>query len=210
MAMEICEVKTNKDRKLFLNVARQLYRDDKIWVCPLDSQVESIFDPEKNSSFKDGEAKRWYLKDKSGILIGRIAAFYNTKRVGINRQPTGGVGFFECIDELETYDLAIFGDVIEHFEKEKGHEVLKKLFEHTDNIIISTPNGFLPQGAWADNEREVHKSGWTIEDFKDYTVVEHKVVEDTLFKDIISSLPNVPEEMKKPVELLVLWIKKKA
>lgn len=116
--------------------------------------------------------------------------------------------FFSCKNELEKYDLAIFGDVIEHFEKEKGYEVLDKLLEYTDNIIVSTPNGFLPQGAWGDNELEIHKSGWTIEDFKKYNIVEYKIVEDTMFKDIIANTPNIPKEMKKPVSLLVLWIKK--
>ena len=116
--------------------------------------------------------------------------------------------FFECIDDLGKFDLVIFGDVIEHFEKEKGYEVIEKLFEHSDNIIISTPNGFLPQGAWAENEKEVHKSGWTIKDFSKYNVVEHKVVEDTMFKEIINNMSNVPDEMKKPISLLVLWLKK--
>lgn len=116
--------------------------------------------------------------------------------------------FFSCIDDLEQFDLVIFGDVIEHFEKEKGYEVLNKIFEHTNNIIVSTPNGFMPQGAWANNELEIHKSGWTIEDFEKYNVVEHKVIKDTLFTDIMKNIPNIPEEIKKPQELLVLWLKK--
>jgi len=103
--MEICEVISKKQKQLFLDVARQLYRDDKVWVCPLDSQVESIFDPKKNSSFKNGNAKRWLLEDKSGKLIGRIAGFYNRDRVGINKQPTGGVGFFECINDQDAANL---------------------------------------------------------------------------------------------------------
>ena len=116
--------------------------------------------------------------------------------------------FFDCIDDLGQFDLVIFGDVIEHFEKEKGHEVLKKIFEHTNNIIVSTPNGFMPQGAWAENELEIHKSGWTIEDFNNYNVKEHRIVEDTMFKDLIASFPNVPEEAKRTISLLVLWLQK--
>ena len=116
--------------------------------------------------------------------------------------------FFDCIDDLGQFDLVIFGDVIEHFEKEKGHEVLKKIFEHTNNIIVSTPNGFMPQGAWAENELEIHKSGWTIEDFNNYNVKEHRIVEDTMFKDLIASFPNVPEEAKQTISLLVLWLQK--
>jgi len=116
--------------------------------------------------------------------------------------------FFDCIDDLGQFDLVIFGDVIEHFEKEKGYEVLEKIFEHTNNIIVSTPNGFMPQGAWAENELEIHKSGWTIEDFSKYNVKEHCIVEDTMFKDLIASFPNVPEEYKQTISLLVLWLQK--
>ena len=116
--------------------------------------------------------------------------------------------FFDCIDDLGQFDLVIFGDVIEHFEKEKGYEVLKKIFEHTNNIIVSTPNGLMPQGAWAENELEIHKSGWTIKDFDKYNVKEYKIIEDTMFKDIIANIPNVPEETKQPISLLVLWLQK--
>ena len=116
--------------------------------------------------------------------------------------------FFNCIDDLGQFDLVIFGDVIEHFEKDEGHKVLKKILEHTDNVIVSTPNGFMPQGAWGENELEIHKSGWTIKDFDKYSVVEYKINEDNLFKEILNKIPNIPNEFKKPIELLVVWIKK--
>ena len=116
--------------------------------------------------------------------------------------------FFDCVDGLGYFDLVILGDVIEHFEKEKGYEVLDKLFEHTNNIIVSTPNGFLPQSAWADNALEIHKSGWLLEDFEKYNVKEHRLVKDELFKDILASFPDVPDEAKQDISLLVLWLQK--
>jgi len=113
---------------------------------------------------------------------------------------------FACMDELEDYDLVILGDVIEHFEKEKGYEALDKLLGHTRHLIISTPNGFMPQGAWAGNDREIHRSGWTLEDFGKYNVVEHKIVEDNLLKDIFPEIPGTSQEMKKNIAILILWI----
>lgn len=117
--------------------------------------------------------------------------------------------FFKCIDDLGKFDLVILGDVIEHFPKEEGYKVLDKLFEHTNNVLVSTPKGFLPQGAWGGNEKEVHLSGWELNDFDKYHVVDSEVVEDNLFTDIIKSIPNIPEEMKKPTDLLVVWLSKK-
>ncbi len=114
---------------------------------------------------------------------------------------------FECLDELGNFDLVIFGDIIEHLEKEKGYEALDRLFEHTGNIIISTPNGYLPQGAWAGNEREIHRSGWTLQDFGKYHIVEHRIVEDSLFRGVLANIPGTTEEVKKPISILILWIK---
>jgi len=45
--MKLIEVKTKRQRKEFLKVPKKLYKDDNTWVCPLDSQIENIFDPKK-------------------------------------------------------------------------------------------------------------------------------------------------------------------
>ncbi|MFO8055563.1 MAG: hypothetical protein R6U19_10435 [Bacteroidales bacterium] len=99
--MDIHEVKTLKDSRCFHNVARRIYRDDEHWVCPLDDVIEGIFSPSENTFFSHGEATRWYLTDSRGHLIGRVAAFINKQRAYIYEQPTGGMGFFECIDDKE-------------------------------------------------------------------------------------------------------------
>jgi GNAT superfamily N-acetyltransferase len=97
--MKIIEVKSGKDARRFLNVARVLYKNDKNWICPLDKDIEAIFDPEKNTYFSHGEATRWILTDDDGKLSGRIAAFINYKKANSFEQPTGGMGFFECIND---------------------------------------------------------------------------------------------------------------
>jgi hypothetical protein len=55
---------------------------------------------EKNKTFRNGKCIRWILSDDQGQTIGRVAAFVNEKIVHKgNDQPTGGMGFFECIDD---------------------------------------------------------------------------------------------------------------
>ena len=99
--MQIIPVTDKKTKRAFLNCPKKLYRSNPVWVCPLDNDINAIFDSEKNVYFKHGEAFRWILRDKNGELIGRIAAFidYNTSQ--IQNQPTGGIGFFECVDNQE-------------------------------------------------------------------------------------------------------------
>ncbi|MEZ5196765.1 MAG: hypothetical protein R2764_10275 [Bacteroidales bacterium] len=91
--MKLVVVDNKKSETDFLDVARLIYRDDQNWVCPLDTIVAAIFDPNVNAYYKDGEAIRWVLKDDNGNLIGRIAAFYNTEKAKKYDPPAGGIGF---------------------------------------------------------------------------------------------------------------------
>lgn len=103
--MQILKVEDAGSRKAFLDVTRMLYKDDPNWVCFLDRDIENVFDPEQNPYFKHGDAVRWILNDHSGRAIGRIAAFYDRKTMDENDQPTGGCGFFECIDKQDAAKL---------------------------------------------------------------------------------------------------------
>jgi hypothetical protein len=89
----------------FLDVARELYRNDKFWVCPLDKDIKAVFDPKLNNFHSHGSCTRWVLKSDDGKLIGRIAAFINEKKAYQPQQATGGIGFFECIDNTEAATL---------------------------------------------------------------------------------------------------------
>jgi len=46
--MKLSEVKTKAQKRAFLDLARELYKDDPVWVCPLDNVIEGVFDPAKN------------------------------------------------------------------------------------------------------------------------------------------------------------------
>lgn len=103
--MIIQEVDNSRSAKEFLEAAKKLYRNDPNWVCPLDQDVEAVFDPAKNTFHSHGSCTRWILKSDDGALIGRIAAFINEKKAYQNEQPTGGIGFFECIDDAASANL---------------------------------------------------------------------------------------------------------
>lgn len=69
--------------------------------------------------------------------------------------------------EIPAYDLYLIIDVIEHWDKEKAHELLKKLTKHGD-VLISTPRAVGEQGAVYGNEWERHVSQWQGSDFEVY------------------------------------------
>jgi hypothetical protein len=99
--MKLVEVTEKHSEKEFLQLPVRLYKDEKNWIRPLDEDIKSVFDPTKNKQFRNGEAIRWLLKDDNGLVIGRIATFVNNKALKKEDQPTGGIGFFECIDDKE-------------------------------------------------------------------------------------------------------------
>lgn len=70
-------------------------------------------------------------------------------------------------DFVGSYDLIFLGDIIEHLEKKVALKLLKRL-RKTSNLIITTPNGYYVQGPFLGNEHEIHKCGFTAEDFKEF------------------------------------------
>lgn len=98
--MELIEVTTSHHERQFLDVARFLYKDDPQWVCPFDAEVKAIFDPAANTFFQHGSAIRWILQDR-GKIVGRVAAFINRKKAYGYEVPTGGMGFFECVENRD-------------------------------------------------------------------------------------------------------------
>src|ERR1043165_2758603 len=99
--MQLIEVNSFKTQKEFLEVSLSIYRNDANWIRPLDSDINSVFDPEKNKLFKHGDAIRWILRDNSGKFIGRVAAFVNENTARTSEYITGGMGFFECINDQQ-------------------------------------------------------------------------------------------------------------
>lgn len=85
-------------------------------------------------------------------------------------------GVFDALPGMGQFELALLTDILEHFRKERGHELLGLLFEHATNIIVATPNRFLEQGPTGQNQHEEHQSGWTIADFKRYTIIEQTLI----------------------------------
>ena len=65
-------------------------------------------------------------------------------------------------------DMAFGLEVIEHQNKEDGYKLMSELEAISNSILITTPNGFLPQENKHkdDNPWQVHKSGWRPKDFK--------------------------------------------
>jgi len=76
----------------------------------------------------------------------------------------------EIVDRLDAFDLYIFGDVLEHLEKDVGIRVLETACRKTNKgVLINIPLG----GGWRreapdENVYEAHLSAWELDDFAPY------------------------------------------
>jgi hypothetical protein len=103
--MQIQAVTTPSQADEFIRFPHTLYRKDPHWIAPLDTDIRAVFDPRLNSFFAHGVCSRWLLRGDAGAVTGRIAAFINFEKAHLGPTPTGGVGFFECIDDQASAGL---------------------------------------------------------------------------------------------------------
>ncbi len=128
----------------FLDFPSRLYKSDPNYIRPLDEEVKAIFDPVKNKLFRNGDAKRWLLKDDNNKTVGRIASFYNEALSRANDQPTGGLGFFDSINDVEASKILF--DASREWLVGKGMEAMDGPinFGERDSFWGCLVDGFYP------------------------------------------------------------------
>jgi len=142
--MEIKEVHDKASVNAFHEFPYLIYKDDPNWTPPLRMMLEAIFDPLQNNSLKKGGVCRWLLTD-NGKVIGRIAAFYVATYAYSFEQPTGGIGFFECINDTSAATMLF--DKACNWLREHGMEAVDGPINIGENffnwgILV---DGFMPQ-----------------------------------------------------------------
>ncbi|TAH23905.1 MAG: hypothetical protein EAZ07_10255 [Cytophagales bacterium] len=120
--MRLIEVFDKATEHEFLMLPVKLYSHEPNWIRPLDKDINLVFDKEENKYFRHGQAKRWILSDATGETIGRVAAFINNKTAKTTEYITGGIGFFECIED-ESAAFMLF-DVCKNWLTSQGMEAM--------------------------------------------------------------------------------------
>jgi len=96
---------------------------------------------------------------------------------------------------MTNYDLIFLGDIIEHFEKAAGAELLRAAFAHANKaVIVSTPKFETGQERLCGNELERHRSLWTARDFRIFSgAVVKTIAGDTLVAVIVKKGVSAPD-----------------
>lgn len=104
MSLIIRPVSGKEDWKRFIRLPWKLYKHDKNWVPPLLTEQKKMFDSGRFPFFEHSSAA-FFLAEKEGETVGRIAAIRNNNHLAVYHDHTGFFGFFECIDDQHTANL---------------------------------------------------------------------------------------------------------
>ncbi len=121
-SIKISIVKDQKDLMRFIKFQWKIYEGDPNWVPPLIMDRKKILSKEKNPFFKHSEAE-YFLAERNGELVGRIAAIKNDLHNQYHKDKVGFFGFFECINDHEVAN-ALF-DAAKDWLKSKGLESMR-------------------------------------------------------------------------------------
>lgn len=120
---KLVEVKNDREKKVWLSYPSKLYKHDPHYIRPLDTDVEKLFDTRQNKLLRNGQAIRYLLLNESKNKVsGRIAAFIDPNTAKNNTQPTGGCGFFDCINDQQAANLLF--DAAKTWLAERGMEAM--------------------------------------------------------------------------------------
>jgi hypothetical protein len=139
MAVQIREVRTKRDRRVFVFLPKKIHSGHPGWLPPLYGDELKYFDPEKNPSFRSCDY-RMVLAEKNGRIVGRIMGIINHTHNETFGLKNARFCFLECFNDPEV-SHALISD-IERWGRTKGMAKIIGPFAFSDRDV----QGLLIQG----------------------------------------------------------------
>ena len=99
--VQISEVRTPAQLKVFIDLPWQIYVNNPNWVPPLKAEVKKLLDC-KHHPFWEHARAMLFLAEKNGELVGRVSAQVDDNYNKLWNEKLGSFGFFECQNDQET------------------------------------------------------------------------------------------------------------
>jgi len=139
MNIKITVVSGRKDLRRFVRFPFQLYAGSEQWVPPIFRNELSTLDPKKNPAFEYCRARYW-LAEKNGSVVGRIACIINTRYNEKWNQRTAKFSWVDFVDDPEVSG-SLFAEA-ELWARNEGMSEIHGPFGFTG----LDPEGFLVEG----------------------------------------------------------------
>ncbi|MBT5765719.1 MAG: hypothetical protein HOI58_02565 [Kordiimonadaceae bacterium] len=138
-SIEIKPVLSKKDRKIFVTLLWDIFKDDPNWVPPLIMERMDIIDEKKNPYFLHADVRLW-IAYKNGMPVGRISAQIDELVEPQHGVKTGHYGFFDCIDDQDVAN-ALFDTACSWLKENGMIEVIGPF-----SLSINEETGMLVEG----------------------------------------------------------------
>jgi GNAT superfamily N-acetyltransferase len=96
--LRVRPVRSAPDLKAFVALPYRLHAHDPSWVPPLRVEVRALLKKKGNAFFEFAQAD-YFLAERNGRVVGRIAAISNARHNEAWGDDVGFFGFFECEDD---------------------------------------------------------------------------------------------------------------
>ncbi len=115
--VHIKQVQSKKDLKSFIDFPHDLYSDDPNYVPEIYIGQKDLLNKDKHPFFQHSEAE-YFLAEKEGKVVGRIAAIKNNNHIEYTGSQDGHFGFFDVIEDFEVAQKLL--DTAKSWIAEKG------------------------------------------------------------------------------------------
>lgn len=119
--INIVEVKTKKDYMDFVELAFDIYRDNKYWVAPIKKDYFKYIQGNNNELSKFPH--KLFLAKRNEKVVGRVIAFIDTEVNELHNLSVGYLSEYESFDDFEI-SRALFNASFEYF-KSMGIKTVK-------------------------------------------------------------------------------------
>ena len=133
------EVRTRKEKKIFIYLPALIHKDDPDWLPPIYMDEWELFDEKKNKSYKYAQTIL-YLAFRDGKPVGRIMGIISTRYNEIHNENHGRFCFMECHNDKEVFKALM--KRIEESARERGMNKLVGPLGFSDK----DPQGFQVEG----------------------------------------------------------------
>lgn len=134
--VRIREIPHGASMKPFIELSWKVNAGDPNWVPPLRMALEPVLDRKKHPFHQHADVA-YFLAERGGETVGRIAACVNHQYNQFHDDRTGFFGFFECTDDAGV--AAALLDAAAQWLRARGRDLMRGPMNFSTNDEFSSP-----------------------------------------------------------------------